>query len=278
MTRIVNGRRYEFTVVAYLGLMVLQSWFTRRRFLRSLRRLASYLAKWLPVLALFVPLSGSILWLFVDGSSILPIDIEFELASIILSSVVLLMIKEVTDSEGNRNRRLKRQYEYYTQLRWRIWSAHGDLCKELGGDYLHWDVFDRHSGLELMRHPCLIDDCSLQSVDSIQIANTITEYELVLDDVSGQTASCNFIDWGVAQADRDSIQKAKIALKKLKQLDIERGGKDDAQDVRKMLVDLFDCDLQMLAAMRRPWSYPMDMAREELIKRFVLAHGIEIQG
>ena len=45
-----------------------------------------------------------------------------------------------------------------------------------------------------------------------------------------------------------------------------------------MLVDLFDCDLQMLAAMRRPWSYPMDMAREELIKRFVLAHGIEIQG
>lgn len=278
MTRIVNGRKYEFTVVAYLGLMVLQSWFTRRRFLRLLRRLVGYLAKWLPVLALFVPLSGSILWLFVDGSSILPIDIGFELASIVLSSVVLLMIKEAIDSERNRNRRLKRQYECYTQLRWRIWSAHGDLCKELGGGYLHWDVFDRHSGLELMRHPRLIDACSLQGVDPIQIANTITEYELVLDDVSSQTASCNFIDWGVVQADRDSIQKAKIALKKLKQLDIERGGKDSAQDARKMLVVLFDCDLQMLAAMRRPWSYPMDMAREERINKFVLSHGIEMQG
>ena len=111
MIRAVNGKLYEFTLGSYAKLLILQSWFPRRRFLRLCRRVAVRAASWLPVLIIFIPLASLVLMSFVHAGGVTFNEACFEFASIFLSSVVLLFIKDNLDAESDRGKKLRYQHE-----------------------------------------------------------------------------------------------------------------------------------------------------------------------
>ena len=75
-------------------------------------------------------------------------DIYFELASITLSSCLLLAIKDNMDCERARSRTLKRQYAYYTRLKYTLYDSLDSLFASFGLPHMAWNTLSSKESAE----------------------------------------------------------------------------------------------------------------------------------
>lgn len=276
MTRVVNGRLYEFTLGSYAKLLILQSWFPRRRFLRLCRRVTVRAASWLPVLILFIPLASLALMSFVNAGGIPFNEVCFELASIFLSSVVLLFIKDNLDAESDRGKKLRYQHELYLQILGQLCTGYRDLCKSVGVKPVEWHTF--LSPVELKSY--LTNEVVPANilVDSDSLVLFLKEFESCFDRIDNQIASADLLDWDALPSGRGAINDVRSCVSTIERLSRFDETELDNQKLATEMESLLRSEYQLLAALRRPWRYPVDMSRRAMVSNFVLENGIKVEG
>lgn len=89
------SQTYETALFQGIRLRLMMLWFPIRRLLRAIKRLAKRQIIWIVVLAIFIPTAGAMLYAicnaFREESRFV---VVFEVASIVLSSVVLCRYKK----------------------------------------------------------------------------------------------------------------------------------------------------------------------------------------
>lgn len=276
MIRAVNGKLYEFTLGSYAKLLILQSWFPRRRFLRLCRRVAVRAASWLPVLIIFIPLASLVLMSFVHAGGVTFNEACFEFASIFLSSVVLLFIKDNLDAESDRGKKLRYQHELYLQILSQLCTAYRDLCKSVGVKPVEWHAY--LSSVELKSY--LINEIVPANilVDSDSLVLFLKEFESCFDRIDNQIASADLLDWDALPSGRGAINDARSCVSAIERLSRFDETELDNQKLATEMESLLRSEYQLLAALRRPWRYPVDVSRRAMVSNFVLENGIKVEG
>ena len=276
MIRAVNGKLYEFTLGSYAKLLILQSWFPRRRFLRLCRRVAVRAASWLPVLIIFIPLASLVLMSFVHAGGVTLNEACFEFASIFLSSVVLLFIKDNLDAESDRGKKLRYQHELYLQILSQLCTAYRDLCKSVGVKPVEWHAY--LSSVELKSY--LINEIVPANilVDSDSLVLFLKEFESCFDRIDNQIASADLLDWDALPSGRGAINDARSCVSAIERLSRFDETELDNQKLATEMESLLRSEYQLLAALRRPWRYPVDVSRRAMVSNFVLENGIKVEG
>ncbi len=274
MIKVVGGQKYEFTLTSYVRLSIMQLWFPARRLLRLSRRVAKRIIGWLPLIALFMPLAYLALSQIAKLNAGSESDVFFELASIGLSSVVLLMIKDNLDAEMARGRKLRVQYELCQQARYQLYSRHQALCKAFGMDDIEWDVFSPQVGSVSVRSG---GSHITYSSGEISFLNAcLDRYRFTLDKIDDQISGADLLDWGALPLDREAINNARDCLESIREILARDAADGSCAGIEDEANELLGYDFQLLASLRRPWNYPLDAARLELVSRFAEANGAEV--
>ena len=265
-----HGRAYETAGPRAVYFKLLQLWFPFHRLIRLCRRCAKRLVLWPVVLAVFLPSAYLALSPFAAKGVCTMGDIYFELASITLSSCLLLAIKDNMDCERERSRTLKRQYAYYTRLKYTLYDSLDSLFASFGLPHMAWNTLSSKESAEGQKTSYRNGSAHPTSSDTTAVA--IANSRMILYEARSTIGNASYIDWGASEADDRAFDDA---LKALGQLEFASDNYDGSIFLSSVDM-LIGSHLQILAGLRRPWNYPRDKARERLISKYLEAHAVKI--
>lgn len=265
-----HGRAYEITGPRPLYFKLLQLWFPFHRLIRLCRRCAKRLVVWPFVLGIFLPVAYLVLSLFAAKGICSIGDVYFELASIALSSCLLLAIKDNMDCERERSKALKRQFAYYTRIKYSLYDSLDSVFSSFGLPHVVWDALSSRDRANELKRDYRNGGNRPTASDATAVA--IANSRALLDGARLAIADASYIDWGVSEADDRAFD---VAMQALGQLELSLRGCDNGS-LFNTIDALVDSYLQILAGLRRPWNYPRDKARERLVSNYFEAHAVKI--
>ena len=256
-----QNRSYEMTLVDYIRFLLHKSWFVRRRFMRSAKRLWSYAANWSIPFILFFATSAIV---FVLTSCLLFCEIKadsvaFSFASTILGSFLLLFLKECRDIEYTRNAVLKRQYKLCMQARCQFQTEFAQIVRQSGCTLASGvSLFsNKAADIDVIRTSCEKGDQFDSSRSRSALADTLNSHKYML-------LAREYVDINEDQA----LLQIDGALNLLRKADFGQ----ETHDLSKLYGYLF-CYIQEL---RKPWAYTNDQTRKKLVNCFLENHAVLI--
>ena len=256
-----QNRSYEMTLVDYIRFLLHKSWFVRRRFMRSAKRLWSYAANWSIPFILFFATSAIV---FVLTSCLLFGEIKadsvaFSFASTILCSFLLLFLKECRDIEYTRNAVLKRQYKLCMQARCQFQTEFAQIVRQSGCTLASGvSLFsNKAADIDVIRISCEKGDQFDSSRSRSALADTLNSHKYML-------LAREYVDINEDQA----LLQIDGALNLLRKADFGQ----ETHDLSKLYGYLF-CYIQEL---RKPWAYTNDQTRKKLVNCFLENHAVLI--
>lgn len=256
-----QNRSYEMTLVDYIRFLLHKSWFVRRRFMRSAKRLWSYAANWSIPFILFFATSAIV---FVLTSCLLFDEIKadsvaFSFASTILGSFLLLFLKECRDIEYTRNAVLKRQYKLCMQARCQFQTEFAQIVRQSGCTLASGvSLFsNKAADIDVIRTSCEKGDQFDSSRSRSALADTLNSHKYML-------LARDYVDINEDQA----LLQIDGALNLLRKADFGQ----ETHDLSKLYGYLF-CYIREL---RKPWAYTNDQTRKKLVNCFLENHAVLI--
>lgn len=266
-----DWRRYEMALGRAVSFEVQKTWFLRRRFLRAVKRCFLSLRGWLPVLAVFVPVVLLSLLLLFRFNLISAEDVIVELVLVLLGSFALLTIREFREQEMNRHRKLLNQWEFCTDLRTRFENDLEILGAPIGASFSRWESLSGYESLNNALEGVAIPEA--MSGDEVRrMEGACEDLGRAIELLREENREIGFVDCDFAQAGSYLISNAESELLRLKSglLGSNLGMATQA------LVDLSRTCLWIVADLRKPWRYEIDIARNRLIERYVERYGVEL--
>ena len=270
----IDSGTYEMSFPHYCYCRALNSWFWRRRVLRLAKREFKLFLSWIPIVIAFLPVGIMTLVGFVSFGCIDIHMVMFEIASIVLSSVALLFIKESFDTEARRRHVLAQQLELLNRARYQLFEKHRYLLSCYFATQFDYTAFDSIDKLEMFNSSLLDSPCC--NHDLLQKSpEVLDDYIVYLDWLSKEIEQLAPVDWGSGALDRDLFRMAKDEIGSLRRLELD-DDKYRLETAAEHLICLSRYDLQILASLRRPWRYQNDINRKALIEKFVFDHGVRV--
>lgn len=255
-----ENARYELMLTDGLRFHVLLSWFPTRRFLRAAKRIIAYGVHWLPTISVFMPTCLLTYGVLCRMGLIRWDEIAVELVSIVMGSIVLLLVKETLDSEHRRRLILKFQYSKLREWDYRSHELFVQLCCAMGIDWM--SVYPARCPVASVWAGSHYG-CTAGHLDK----SVLLEQIRMLLNVMCETAEeRGFIDWNSKEA--TSIYQ--WTLDALSRADCDDF--DAARSMKSLSQGL--CDVSLMIG--RPWSYRIDDAHIELVRRFLKVHAVKV--
>lgn len=268
----ISSGTYDMDFPHYCFCRILNSWFWRRRALRLVKREAKLLLSWIPIIIVFLPIAIVALIGFVNFACIDIHMVMFEIASMVVSSVALLFIKESFDSESRRRHVLAQQLELLNRARYQLFEKHRHLLSCYFVTQFDYTAFDSIERLEIFN--CSLPGSPPCNHDLLRNSSeAFDDYIACLDWLSKEIEQLAPVDWGSSNLDRDSFRMAKDEIGVLRRVEFD-DSKHRLDIATEHLVKLSRYDLQILASLRRPWRYQNDKNRKALIEKYVRDHGV----
>ena len=257
-------KKYCMTFGAGLRCRLMLTWYKRRRLFRFAKRIIRNSMRWsLPFL--FLVLSTSLCFYalycmnFIDKSSAIVQSI-----SIVLSSFLLIFIKDTLDAENSRRKNLRMQYGIYNKYRYQFAQSFMSLCDALGIQRPAWSAFSNNGFLGEEIVILQTGDCNYPSNESIDAFDAL---ERNLKEFQLEIISVDLVDYELRQDSR--LVSDALALIRSARVS------SDVKLVQGNARDLF-CRLnQILASLRRPWKYKNDLDRDKLVEKYIHERGVE---
>ena len=115
-------------------------------------------------------------------------------------------------------------------------------------------------------------------VDSDSLVLFLKEFESCFDRIDNQIASADLLDWDALPSGRGAINDARSCVSAIERLSRFDETELDNQKLATEMESLLRSEYQLLAALRRPWRYPVDVSRRAMVSNFVLENGIKVEG
>lgn len=260
-----EGDSYEMTMFRATLFHVQHAWFPIRRFLRAVKRAAKSLASWGSTLLLFIPifvgvLSGLVWWQLIK----LPEAIS-EFCLLLLGSFLLLAIKEVRDREIRRHSILKKQWSFYSEWYQELLVSLLRLARCMG-----IDIQGRHDFLDSGDNvDVVIGSATSFEPDISDCLELLNRIYLIVSTIPSIAREFEFVDWDAFDGSGylfQHIQSQMESFPPLEDVDFEQ----KISWFRDFALSI----LHLLALVRRPWRYRNDVARRELLLRYVRKYGV----
>lgn len=263
-----RGMEYEMSFVHAIGLELHRAWFPLRRLLRAGKRALHRLSSWASTLLLFIPICLLVL-AGLTYSGVLNIgDAVTEFASILLGSFLLLAIKEIRDSESDRGGILRQQWALYSRWKNALTRSLLHVARCVGCEIKDWEILNSTD--------CL--DKAIASIRFLRAQNgewergkmdeELFDISETIREMAEQARVIGFIDWNPSAASRWEFDNLSYQINSISEAHL--WGPDAKEQVRSLAYAL----LCLLALVRRPWRYRNDIARRELIDRYVERYGV----
>ncbi len=247
-------------------------WFPSRRFLRAVKRCVMYLKDWLPVLAVFTPIAIGALFVLWKANLISHSSAIVELVLLFLGSFMLLAIREIREKEIKRHQSLLRQWEICSELRGRFGRDFEIIGSPFKAQFTKWESMANlnalNEALSTVRAPASITEKEINC-----IKDAIDDLKHSIQLIKDERRQIGFVDCFIASGDSYFLSNAESeALELLNNLSA-RNYEKAAQSLREMSSSCF----WILKDFRTPWKYRMDIARRELMEKYLMQHGVEYQ-
>lgn len=270
-----NYSKYELSLIDGLRFYVRKSWFPIRRMLRFYKRLFVMARTWIVLLAIFLVLYLAVQSVLLRDGLMSPDGVITDLVSLLLTSFVLVFMRDVMASERRRNLKLKRQLTILEKTREGTFSAVCLLTCSFGlaepkySDWRDWSQLAEY----LRRLPSeAIATCN--DIDSLYEA-LMRLYELA-NKVESWYIEDAIVDASPISEDRslmyytDSIRGAISRM--MRKLDGAEPLTAQVTDIHSLVSEAFI----MTEVLGRPWRYGNDQAKKRLLQKFLNEHGVEI--
>lgn len=253
-------------IVCLLKYFWLRLWFYWRRLLRCLRRCASNMMYWMLLLVPFALVSFAVLVLLCH-SSILSVEDAVSVAvSAFLGSYLLLVIKDLWDTEATRHRMLVEQYNLYygsvheatTLLRKLVAACGLRIDNDSFDPYLSENLHEEYSR-QIDRSDIASSVASEVELCGRKLIEAFSRLEgsmrgRMLIDSDGDALIDNFI------STIDDIQDVVMAERL-----------SDFSKMREALKGIVLSSYHIFACLRRPWRYPMDLRRSRMLENWLVS-------
>lgn len=263
-----KGRKYELPLLCGMAFKIRQLWFPIRRARRATRRTVVELRGWLVTILVFIPIGAAILSAMVALGCMKPESAITEFVLMLLGSVLLLMIKETRDNAARRKAVLVEQWKHYVNCRS---SLNADLCSlfhALGLSVDHWDMLASRECIERALSDATgsdvpIDDNALEEITR-SIIDTVGRYiDLSINN--------EWIDW---DGDNATFIFERCLPGSL--AEVRRNSNGGFEGRKNALKGLSDDLLRFVAILRRPWRYPVDVAHNQLLEKYLENQGVQL--
>ena len=261
MRILFESKRYEMTLVDGLKFHALYSWFPVRRLLRAIKRVVLSGKNWLPTVAVFLPMCIAVYGLMCRFGLLTPSSAIVELVSIALGSIILLFIKETLDEERRRNRTLKTQYSKLMTWAYDSCDIYHQLCASAGIDA------ELASPKRYPEGTAWSYGFGGYAIVSSAMQPLHDRLRRLIDEIYEDADKFDFIDWKRSEMD----WHRRMVLDSLSRLD------GDIQITAEEMQNFFQYICDILLAVNRLWSYQIDRARTELLRRLVERCGAEME-
>lgn len=262
------SQTYETTLFQGIRLRLMMLWFPIRRLLRAIKRLAKRQIIWIVVLAIFIPTAGAMLYAICNAfSEESRFVVVFEVASIVLSSVVLLQIQEAIQKETERNLQLKRQWSFYSEIKSGLTTLTTQLASALGHPSPDWDLFNNQKTLN--SYLASLGEVTIRKEPDtvISLLFDIRDY---VNGLRNDPRSYYLIDCDLMEpCSRNSylFESLDLSIK----CDLDNLSKNESTKLE--FEQLLNIEMAIIACTRRPWNYANDIAHRLLIKKVLETHG-----
>lgn len=260
-----EGDSYEMTIFHGLLFHLQHAWFPVRRLLRAVKRSAKSLASWGSTLLLFIPifvgvLSGLVWMRFIKLSEAIT-----EFCLLLLGSFLLLAIKEVRDREIRRHVILKKQWSFYSEWHQELLVSLLRLAKCMGIDISgRYDFLDSRGNIDAAINLAIAIEPNIS-----HCSDFLTRINEIVSAIPNIAREFEFVDWDAFGGSGYLFQDIRSQIESFPPLG------DSSFEIRvSWLRGLAFSVLQLLALIRRPWRYRNDVARRELLSRYVQKYGV----
>lgn len=267
--------RYELSFIDGLSFYIRKLWFPMRRLLRFCKRLAAMARTWVILLIIFLTLYLTVQEILVIKGLLSSDDVVTGLVSLLLTSFVLVFMRDAMTSERGRNLKLKKQLTIHEKVRQSTLEAGRTLSSSFGfaeptySDWSDQESFDAYASKLSSEGPIICTDRS-SLCDALQkLYDTATEVESwYIEDA--------IVDASPVSGDRslmyytDSIKSAAARMLRMP---------PDASAFAFNPSDIYDLlrkSFSMTGILRRPWRYGNDRAKQKLLQKFLDEHGVEL--
>lgn len=263
-----KGNKYELPLLCGMVFKIRQLWFPIRRMERAARRTVLELRGWLVTLLVFIPIGAAILSVMVALGCMELESAITEFVLMLVGSVLLLTIKETRDNAARRKAVLVEQWKYYANCRSSLNANLCDLFHALGLSVDQWDML---ASRERLRKTLSNATCSDVSIDD----NALEEIIQSIIDTVGRYIDLSikneWIDW---DGDEASFIFESCLPRSLSE--VRRNSKRGFEDRKYALNGLLDDLLRFVAILRRPWRYPVDVAHNQLLEKYLERQGVRM--
>ena len=208
---------------------------------RAAARCARRLGPWLLTSVVFVPLAWAALWGVSHFTSLSPEDAPFEVTSIVLSSIGLLVIKETVDGERERHRTLRLQYWFAREFRANVASALEDLSSA----------------------------CGEGALDREDAAAALGDIRRLVSDSHHTAVRQGFVEMAPDGGDYPRLENVQSLLTTIRAL----VDQDNCEAAERAVDELAEELHTVAAALERPWHLPEDERRDRAVARLLEDRG-----
>lgn len=238
------------TITKALRFQTLRLWFPIRRAFRFLKRNMKEALSWIITSLIFLPLALAILYFFNLIYANERLLIPEQLIILILGSILIVSIKDLQDKENNRRSALNTQFRIYYNFK--------------------FSFEDTYKEFILNDESCTVTQLKGPSEETTDIVSKIERLIPFANIFIQELEQNDLIDWN----DYDSKQLYETHFKLL-----SLQNRLDSSDLNIPVSEIkgFLKDLKLLIeATRKPWNYPIDVARNKMLEGFVRDHGTEV--
>lgn len=263
-----KGNRYELTLLSGMVFKLRQLWFPMRRIARAVRRTILELRGWLVTLLIFIPIGAVVLSAMVALGCLGPESAITEFVLMLLGSVLLLTIKETRDDAARRRAVLVEQWKHYASCRGSLNANLYKLFHALGLSVDHRDMLASRENLERALSDATCSDVPMD--DNALDEATCSIFDIV-ERYIDLSIKNEWIDWDGDEASTifESCLPRSLAA-------VRSSSKEGFEERKRSLSGLSDDLLRFVAILRRPWRYPVDVAHNQLLEKYLERQGVRL--
>lgn len=263
-----KGNRYGLPLLSGMAFKIRQLWFPMTRIARAIRRTVLELRGWLVTLLVFIPIGAAVLSAMVALGYLAPESAITEFVLMLLGSVLLLTIKETRDNAVWRRAVLVEQWKHYANCRS---SLNANLCKLFHALGLRVDRWDMLASRENLERALSDATCSDVSVDDNALEEATCSIFDIVERYIDLSIKNEWIDWDGDEASfifESCLPRSLTAVRS--------SSKEGFEERKRSLSGLSDDLLRFMAILRRPWRYPVDVAHNQLLEKYLERQGVRL--